>query len=86
MDRGGIDFSLETATCKVFASELGLRAANEALQIAGGLGYSKEYPYERAVRDSRITGGRSWIREFGVTKLSRLPLSAGQGNMPMHSH
>lgn len=54
MDRGEVDFSLETATCKVFASELGFRAANDALQIAGGIGYSKEYPYEQAVRDSRI--------------------------------
>ena len=54
VDRGGVDFSLETAACKVFASEMGYRAANEALQIAGGIGYSKEYPYERAVRDSRI--------------------------------
>lgn len=54
VDRGGIDFSLETASCKIFASELAFRTANEALQIAGGIGYSKEYPYERAVRDSRI--------------------------------
>lgn len=54
VDRGGVDFSLETAACKVFASELAFRAANDALQIAGGIGYSKEYPYERAVRDSRI--------------------------------
>ncbi len=54
MDRGGIDFSLETAACKVFASELAYRASNDALQIAGGIGYSKEFPYEQAVRDSRI--------------------------------
>ena len=54
VDRGGVDFSLETAACKVFASELAFRAANDALQIAGGVGYSKEYPYEQAVRDSRI--------------------------------
>lgn len=54
VDRGGIDFSLETAACKIFGSELGFRSANEALQIAGGIGYSKEYPFERAVRDSRI--------------------------------
>ena len=54
VDRGGIDFSLETAACKVFGSELAFRASNEALQIAGGIGYSKEYPYEQAVRDSRI--------------------------------
>src|SRR5579884_2721427 len=54
VDRGGVDFSLETAACKVFASELAFRASNDALQIAGGIGYSKEYPYEQAVRDSRI--------------------------------
>ncbi|MEP6621406.1 MAG: acyl-CoA dehydrogenase family protein [bacterium] len=54
MDRGGIDYSLETAACKVFASELANRASNDALQIAGGIGYSKEYPYEQSVRDSRI--------------------------------
>jgi acyl-CoA dehydrogenase family protein 9 len=54
VDRGGVDFSLETAAVKVFASELAFRAANDALQIAGGIGYSKEFPYEQAVRDSRI--------------------------------
>jgi acyl-CoA dehydrogenase family protein 9 len=54
VDRGGIDFSLETAACKFFASELAFRSACDAQQIAGGLGYSKEYPYEQAVRDSRI--------------------------------
>jgi acyl-CoA dehydrogenase family protein 9 len=54
VDRGGIDFSLETAACKIFASELAFRASADAQQIAGGIGYSKEYPYEQAVRDSRI--------------------------------
>jgi acyl-CoA dehydrogenase family protein 9 len=54
VDRGGVDISLETAACKIFSSELANRAANDAMQIAGGIGYSKEYPYERAVRDSRI--------------------------------
>ena len=38
VDRGGIDYSLETAACKVFASELAFRASNDALQIAGGIG------------------------------------------------
>jgi acyl-CoA dehydrogenase family protein 9 len=54
VDRGGADFSLETAACKIFASELANRTANETMQIAGGIGYSKEYPYEQFVRDSRI--------------------------------
>ena len=54
VDRGVIDFSLETAACKVFASELVFRASSDAMQIAGGIGYSKEFPYEQAMRDSRI--------------------------------
>ena len=54
VDRGGIDFSLETAACKIFASELAFRASCDAQQVAGGIGYSREYPYEQAVRDSRI--------------------------------
>src|SRR5471032_489271 len=54
VDKGGIDFSLETAACKVFASELAFRSSVDAMQIAGGIGYSKEFPYEQSVRDSRI--------------------------------
>ncbi|MCC6220091.1 MAG: acyl-CoA dehydrogenase family protein [Deltaproteobacteria bacterium] len=48
------DYSLEAAIAKVFASEALWRSANEAMQIAGGNGYMKEYPYEKIVRDSRI--------------------------------
>lgn len=54
VDRGEIDFSLETAICKIAGAELAFRAANDALQIAGGIGYSAEYPYEQGVRDARI--------------------------------
>jgi acyl-CoA dehydrogenase family protein 9 len=54
MDRGHIDYSLETAACKIFGSELAVHSSSEAMQVAGGIGYSKEFPYEQAVRDSRI--------------------------------
>ncbi|MFQ5866306.1 MAG: acyl-CoA dehydrogenase family protein, partial [bacterium] len=54
IDRGDVDYSVESAMCKVFASEALWRAVNDAMQIAGGIGYSKDYPYERALRDSRI--------------------------------
>lgn len=54
IDRRDVDYSLESAICKVFASEAVWRATNEAMQIAGGIGYSKEYPYERSLRDARI--------------------------------
>jgi acyl-CoA dehydrogenase family protein 9 len=54
MDRGDVDYSLESAICKVKATELALEGSNECLQMAGGMGYMKEYPYERFLRDARI--------------------------------
>jgi alkylation response protein AidB-like acyl-CoA dehydrogenase len=54
VDRGEADFSLEAACAKVFASDLVWRAADDMVQLAGGRGYVKPYPYERALRDSRI--------------------------------
>jgi acyl-CoA dehydrogenase family protein 9 len=53
-DRGDIDFSLESAISKIFVSDAVWRIANEAMQIAGGIGYSRDYPYERILRDARI--------------------------------
>ncbi|CAI9553292.1 unnamed protein product, partial [Staurois parvus] len=55
MDRPGFpDCSMEAAMVKVFSSEGAWQCVNEALQILGGLGYMKDYPYERYLRDSRI--------------------------------
>jgi acyl-CoA dehydrogenase family protein 9 len=54
IDRGTEDYSVESACCKVFGSEMLWRVVNEALQIAAGVGYMKEYPYERLLRDARI--------------------------------
>lgn len=53
-DRGIKDYAVEAAISKVFASECVGRTADEALQIAGGSGYMREYPYERILRDARI--------------------------------
>lgn len=53
-DQGYEDFSVEAAISKVFATEVLWRSADEALQIAGGSGYMREYPYEQIVRDCRI--------------------------------
>ena len=50
----GGDYALEAACCKVFASEMLWRAADEMVQVAGGRGFVKPYPYERMLRDARI--------------------------------
>ena len=54
VDRGDSDYSLETACAKVFASEMVWRAADDMVQLAGGRGFVKPYPYERTLRDARI--------------------------------
>ena len=54
VDRGLADYALEGATCKVFGTESVWATINDALQIAGGNGFMEEYPYERALRDSRV--------------------------------
>ncbi len=48
------DFALEAACAKVFASDLIWSAADEMVQIAGGRGFVKPFPYERMLRDARI--------------------------------
>jgi len=54
VDAGVADYSLESAICKVFGSETLWYVVNETLQIAAGIGYMTEYPYERMMRDARI--------------------------------
>lgn len=54
IDAGCDDYSTEAAISKVFASDAVQRCGNEALQIAAGNGFMREYPYEQVVRDSRI--------------------------------
>ena len=54
IDAGAEDYALEGACCKVFGTEVVWRIINDALQIAGGNGFMEEYPYEKALRDSRI--------------------------------
>ncbi len=54
IDSGCEDYSVEAAMSKVFASDAIQRAAHEALQIAAGNGFMREFPYEMVTRDSRI--------------------------------
>jgi len=54
IDSGVEDYSLEAAISKVFASEALQRSAYEALQIAAGSGFMRDFPYEQITRDCRI--------------------------------
>ncbi|MEM7118176.1 MAG: acyl-CoA dehydrogenase [Chloroflexota bacterium] len=48
-------YSLESSMAKLFASETAMWVTTQAIQIHGGMGYSKEMPLERYFRDAKIT-------------------------------
>lgn len=67
----GKPYTLEAAQAKFFASEVATRICDEAIQIHGGYGYSKEYPLERYWRDvrlMRIGEGSSEIQQMIIAR------------------
>lgn len=51
----GVRHSSESASAKLFASEIASKVAHQAIQVFGGYGYSTEFDVERHYRDARIT-------------------------------
>jgi alkylation response protein AidB-like acyl-CoA dehydrogenase len=67
----GENINLIAAQAKLFASELAVRAANEAVQIHGGYGYIKEFPVEKFYRDAKlltIGEGTSEVQKMVIAK------------------
>jgi len=61
----------EGAFAKYFASEVSVKCGNEAMQIMGGYGYTKEYPAEKFLRDARlmtIGEGTSEIQKVVISR------------------
>lgn len=55
IDSGAKDFTEEAAMAKVFASDVAMRVTIDAIQIFGGVGYMRDYPVEKMMRDAKIT-------------------------------
>jgi hypothetical protein len=53
-DQNSPRFTKESSMAKLYASEVGVRVANEAVQIFGGYGFIKDYPAEKFYRDSKL--------------------------------
>jgi alkylation response protein AidB-like acyl-CoA dehydrogenase len=53
-DQKGPRFTKESSMAKLYASEVAVRVANEAVQIFGGYGFTKDYPVEKYYRDSKL--------------------------------
>jgi len=72
LETGG-RYSLEASMAKLFASETAMYVTHQAVQIHGGMGYSKELPVERYFRDAKITE----IYE-GTSEIQRLVISRSE--------
>ena len=66
----GLPVTKEGAFAKYYASEVSVTCGNEAVQIMGGYGYTKEYPAEKFLRDAKLMT----IGE-GTSEIQRLVIS-----------
>lgn len=71
MKNRGLSINKESAMAKLYASEVCVKVANEAVQIFGGYGFTKDYPAERFYRDSKlctIGEGTSEIQKLVISR------------------
>jgi len=70
MRDAGLPFVTEAAMAKYFASQIGERTASRAVEILGGVGFTKDYPVEKLYRDAKI--GRIYE---GTSNMQRLTIA-----------
>jgi alkylation response protein AidB-like acyl-CoA dehydrogenase len=71
----GVYATTEIAMCKLAAAQLSFQVADEALQLHGGYGYSREFAIERSWRDARLNrigGGTDEVQREIISKLMGL--------------
>jgi alkylation response protein AidB-like acyl-CoA dehydrogenase len=66
----GLPFSKEAAMAKLHASETSMKVTYDAIQIYGGMGYSREYPVERMWRDAKLC-----VIGEGTSEIQRLVIA-----------
>jgi alkylation response protein AidB-like acyl-CoA dehydrogenase len=67
----GISVTKESAMAKLFSSEVAVKVADEAVQIFGGYGYTKDFPVEKFYRDAKlctIGEGTSEIQKLVISR------------------
>ena len=68
----GMEAMMEASVCKLWVTESAFKVACEAVQIFGGYGYTREYPVERTLRDTKlglIGGGTSEIQRMIISRM-----------------
>jgi butyryl-CoA dehydrogenase/short/branched chain acyl-CoA dehydrogenase len=63
-------YLMEAAMCKYFASQIAERVASRAIEVLGGVGFTKDYPVEKLYRDAKI--GRIYE---GTSNMQRLTIA-----------
>jgi len=71
----------ESSMAKVFASEAAVKVAEEAIQILGGYGYTRDYPVERAWRDAKLCTIGEGTSEIQRLVIARELLRGAQGTV-----
>jgi short/branched chain acyl-CoA dehydrogenase len=66
----GCPFLTEAAMCKYFASQVAERVASRAIEVLGGVGFTKDYPVEKLYRDAKI--GRIYE---GTSNMQRMTIA-----------
>ncbi|RUR36488.1 acyl-CoA dehydrogenase family protein [Vreelandella populi] len=81
LDAGHADATTYCAMAKRFATDVGFKVCDEALQLYGGNGYIKEYPMERYVRDTRVHRILEGTNEIMRLIISRRMLADGAAEL-----
>jgi butyryl-CoA dehydrogenase/short/branched chain acyl-CoA dehydrogenase len=68
MRDAGLPFVTEAAMAKYFASQIAESTASRAVEIFGGVGFTKDYPVEKLYRDAKI--GRIYEGTSNMQKLT----------------
>jgi short/branched chain acyl-CoA dehydrogenase len=66
----GCTFVTEAAMCKYFASQVAERVASRAIEVLGGVGFTRDYPVEKLYRDAKI--GRIYE---GTSNMQRMTIA-----------
>jgi alkylation response protein AidB-like acyl-CoA dehydrogenase len=77
----GVNTTRESSMAKLYASEVAVRVSEEAVQIHGGYGYTKDYPVERAWRDSKLCTIGEGTSEIQRMVIAREILSAFENGL-----
>jgi len=79
LDRADPQASMYSAMAKRFATDLGFKVCNEALQVHGGYGYLKDYGLEKLVRDLRVHQILEGTNEIMRVVIARKLLAGNRG-------